>query len=239
MSTDEPIVVFYHICAIQHCLAVMEEQMAAILYSGLYAHPSLVRINCFITANSECHLNFIKQRLLHYGHKIHIMGESLNTQTYERFTLEKIKPILSREDTTQDTRVLYIHTKGVSQTEPDKITNTSYWTRALNYHLIGRHRECLAALRQNEVVGAFYSATPAPHFQGNFWWTRKSYVMKLPDHSGAGYLEPELNFLFRGAPRWFSMATVPSTIKDLYKEPLFPLYYTDDGGTNDATASCK
>jgi len=238
MTENDPILVFYHICAIQHCIAVIEEQMAAILYSGLYADPRLIRIHCFITANNTHDLTIVKQRLLQYGAKIHIAGESLNTHTYERFTLEKIKSTPCPDNT----RILYIHTKGVSQTEPDKIIHTSYWTRALNYHLIGRYRECLEVLNRCDVVGAFYSETPAPHFQGNFWWTRKSYTMKLPDRIGPGYLEPELNFLFRASPNWYNMACVPSFLSDLYKEPLFPMYYVDassEDASSEATASCK
>lgn len=235
MSEPEPpIVIFYHICAIQHCMAVVEEQMNALLYSGLYADPRLTDIHCFITANNPHDVSFIKYRLLQYGAKIRISGESLDTKTYERFTLEKIKP----SPLPENARILYIHTKGVSQTEPDKITNTTLWTRALNYHLIGRYRECLDALNRYDVVGAFYAETPLPHFQGNFWWSRMSYIKTLPDRIGPGYLEPELNFLFTASPTWFNMARVPSAIQDLYKDPLYPMHYVD-GVVDMEIASCK
>jgi hypothetical protein len=215
--------IFYHICAINHCVSVVEEQMAAILYSGLYGSPMLEGIYCFLTAKDDFSLNYVKNLLLLYGEKIKIVGESLDTSRYERFTLESIGDYLGAEG---DTAILYIHTKGVSQTEPEKITNVLYWTRALNYHMIGRWRECLAELKEHDVVGTYYAAKPLPHFQGNFWWARADYFKKLPATIGAAYLEPELNFLFQAQPRWKAMAVLPEYMKDLYKQPLKPEDYT-------------
>lgn len=228
------IVICYHICAIRHCVTVVEEQLTAMLYSGLLDDPRLVRVACFVTANDVGSLDYMKMLLGRWGRKVVVVAESLDTQTFERFTLEKLKWALNGEP--DDTAVLYLHSKGVSQIEPEKIANVACWTRALCTHLIGRYPACLAALeRGNDLVGAFYSAEPAPHFQGNFWWARHSYLQRLPDTIGPGYLEPELNFVFRASPRWTNMACVPVGIRDLYKEPLWPMYYT--GGTNDATAS--
>jgi hypothetical protein len=218
--------IFYHICAINHCVSVVEEQMAAILYSGLYGSPNLEGIYCFLTAKDDFSLNYVKNLLLLYGEKIKIVGESLDTSRYERFTLESIGDYLGAHgDSGADAAILYIHTKGVSQTEPEKITNVLYWTRALNYHMIGRWRECLAELKEHDVVGTYYAAKPLPHFQGNFWWARADYFKKLPVTIGAGYLEPELNFLFQAQPRWKAMAVLPEYMKDLYKQPLKPEDY--------------
>lgn len=213
--------VFYHICAINHCVSVVEEQMAALLYSGLLGAPELDGVYCFLTANDGFSLNYIKTLLGRYGSKINIATESLDTTRYERFTLESIADYLDDID-----GVLYIHSKGVSQTDPEKVVNVVAWTRAMNYYVIGRWRECVGYLNDAggsaDIVGAYYAPHPLPHFQGNFWWARADYFKKLPRTIGAGYLEPELNFVFRASPHWKAMGVLPERITDLYKQPLNP-----------------
>ena len=228
-AVKEPIFIFYHVCAIHHYASVVTEQLTALLYSGLLVHRDLMAVYCFVTGNTPDDVANAKRLLTSFSPKIQIVAESLDTRTFERFTLENIRPMVDEvrdEAGSENIRLLYIHSKGVSHTDPEKASNTTHWTRALNYHLIGRHEQCLALLRHYDVVGAFYSPTPAPHFQGNFWWTRMSYAKKLPERIGAGYLEPELNFLFQASPLWFNMATVPSAVRDLYKDALTPHYYT-------------
>lgn len=240
--------VFYHICAINHCVPVVEEHMNALLYSGLLGTPELEGVYCFLTANDTISLNYIKEILGHYGSKIQIVAESLNTTRYERFTLESIADYLDTDNNTDltETAILYIHSKGVSQTEPEKIVNVAAWTRAMNYHLIGRWRECLNCLRggywkvKADIVGAYYAPHPFPHFQGNFWWARADYFKKLPSTIGAGYLEPELNFLFQAAPIWKAMGVLPERITDLYKQPLNPDdYIAIEEPAKPATASSR
>lgn len=236
--------IYYHICAIGHCVAVLEEQMSAILYSGLYSSPYLEGIYCFICAHDPTSLSYVKNLMLLYGSKIRIVEVSLDPRRYERMTLERMVADVKAEETGKypddEDWILYIHTKGVSQTEPEKISNVIYWTRALNYHVISRWRDCVALddmketikwwgengerATSNEVVGAYYSKDPAPHFTGNFWWAQTAYVRRLPSKIGPGYLEPELNFLFQpetgGPPRHRAMTRMPPEITDLYKQPL-------------------
>lgn len=232
--------VFYHICAIRHCVSVVEEQMAALLYSGLLGAPELQAVYCFLTANDLGSLNYIKALLGRYGSKVVVVAESLDTTRYERFTLESIADYLDDTD-----GVLYIHSKGVSQTDPEKVANVAEWTRAMNDYLIGRWRECVGYLNgAADIVGAYYADRPLPHFQGNFWWARADYFKKLPRTIGAGYLEPELNFVFRASPRWKAMGVLPERITDLYKQPLNPDDYAlrlakPSGHTEPATASSR
>lgn len=213
--------VFFHICAIQHCIAVIEEQLYAIMYSGLY--DMVEQVYCFVTAKDEFSLRYTETLLSLYGKKIRVVDTSINDNTYERFTLTKIHHFIQPED-----QVLYIHSKGVTQTEQAKISNTTYWTRAMNYHLIGQHKKCLALLDTYDAVGTYYSDTPQPHFQGNFWWATGKYLLTLPTTIGPRYLDPEMSYLFLNNPKYIALSTVPSSIPDLYKSPLLPTYYLDD-----------
>jgi hypothetical protein len=244
--------IYYHICAMSHAVAVVEEHMSAILYSGLYGSKELEGIYCYITAFDPTSLAYVKNLLALYGSKVHVVETSLDPRRYERFTLEKMvanekaRGASSDGSGGSDDWVLYIHTKGVSQTEPEKITNVMYWTRGLNYGVIGSWRECLECeSSENEsgidLIGAYYADTPAPHFPGNFWWAKSSYIRRLSPTIGEGYLEPELNFVFQPlsgpAPKWKAMSVLPSNIHDLYKQPLPMDSYTL--GENCDTASSK
>jgi hypothetical protein len=213
---------FFHICAINNAMDVVKEQMSALIYSGLYDDPRLEAIYCFITARDAHSLATMRTYLLtYYRFKIVIVKEALNDPTYERITLESMRNFIEDDDA-----VLYMHSKGVSYTDLLKQGNIHCWTRGLNYHLIGRYQHCLEALEAPcDVVGAFYSETPAPHFQGNFWWARGAYLKTLPERIGPEYLAPEILYLFTRNPRYVAMGKLPETLKDLYKEPLLPHAY--------------
>lgn len=211
--------VFFHICAIAHCVNVIEEQLQAILYSGLY--EKVESIYCFVTGKDEFSMKYIMALLSLYGKKIHILDGILNDPTMERLTLTQMHSHIQPED-----KILYIHSKGVTQTESEKITNTGYWTRAMNYHLIGKHTICLEKLETHDVVGTYYTPSPSPHFQGNFWWTTGRYYLTLPPTIGPRYLDPEM-YLFLNNPSFYAMSRVPEDIPDLYKKSLLPTYYVD------------
>lgn len=219
--------VFFHICAMAHCVQVIEEQLQAILYSGLY--EKVEGIYCFITGKDEFSIKYINALLQLYGKKIKIIDTVLNDTSFERLTLTHIHTYITPNDS-----ILYIHSKGVTQTEPEKITNTSYWTRALNYFMIGQHVKCLDYLKTHDVVGTYYASTPAPHFQGNFWWSTGRYFLTLPTTIGPNYLDPEM-FLFTNQPSYKALSIVLESIKDLYKQSILPTYYVDKD--TDATAS--
>lgn len=226
-SKTKSLKIFFHICAINHAWDVVKEQMTALIYSGLYDDPRLKSIYCFITARDLHSLMLIRSYLqTHFSHKIVIVKEAIHDTTFERFTLERMRDWIDDEDA-----VLYFHSKGVTHTEPDKVSYCQLWTNAMNYFLIGRFRECLNALDAPcDVIGAFYSDTPVPHFQGNFWWARGAYLKTLPVQIGPEYLAPELNYLFTQNPRYVAMGSLPESIRDLYKQPLFPAYYIGGGG---------
>jgi hypothetical protein len=223
--------IFFHICAIGHCVQVIEEQLQAILYSGLY--EKVEGIYCYVTGSNDFSVKYISTLVSLYGKKIKLVKSILNDTTFERLTLEHMHSLISPED-----RVLYIHSKGVTQTEPEKITNTSYWTRAMNYHLIGKHMQCLQFLEDgNDVIGTYYSESPAPHFPGNFWWSTGRYYLSLPQTIGPRYLDPEM-YIFTNTPSYKALSIVPKDITDLYKKSLLPTYYLDeDDGKNETVES--
>jgi hypothetical protein len=96
--------------------------------------------------------------------------------TYTKFEFPTINT-LHHHLMNNDSKALYIHTKGASQThDPGFI---KYWLDTMAYHNICRFTECLELLNSYDVVGTGYTTHPWPHFSGNFWWTHTSHINKL------------------------------------------------------------
>lgn len=83
--------------------------------------------------------------------------------------------------------VLYLHAKGV--TKPDDMFRT-VWRRCMMKSVVNRWRECVQALETGfDMAGAHwlspaqYPGTPhlvRPIWGGNFFWSKVSYLLKLP-----------------------------------------------------------
>lgn len=76
--------------------------------------------------------------------------------------------------------VLYIHSKGVSRGKDTFKPAIDDWREYLLYFMVDNWRECVSALEKGyDTVGINYLQTPLPHFQGNFWWAKASYIKTL------------------------------------------------------------
>jgi hypothetical protein len=49
----------------------------------------------------------------------------------------------------------------------------------MEYFVIQRHEDCLEKLIEHDVCGVNWHQDPSPHFSGNFWWARSSYIVNL------------------------------------------------------------
>lgn len=77
-----------------------------------------------------------------------------------------------------DCSILYLHTKGVTKPSP----SIDDWRACMLYWMVERWRECTAKLATGyDAVGITRCEKPLPHYQGNFWWARSSYLRTLGD----------------------------------------------------------
>ena len=90
----------------------------------------------------------------------------------------------------EDFQILYLHSKGITSVDNHLINgnaqtfkNYYYWRHFLNWGVIEKWKDCVAALDIYDLAGVNYFDEPAPHFSGNFWWANSSYVRHLPDPS--------------------------------------------------------
>jgi hypothetical protein len=87
------------------------------------------------------------------------------------------------------TPVLYAHTKGCTSEENTGSSWGRHWRRSMTRHVVGRWRECVAALASGgyDAVGCHWltpgeypGAVTRPFFAGNFWWATAGYLAGLP-----------------------------------------------------------
>ena len=78
----------------------------------------------------------------------------------------------------QECNVLYLHTKGV---KPENYCQQiDDWINLMYYFTINQSTACIEKLNSGyQVVGCNYLHLP-PHFSGNFWWAKSSYLKDLP-----------------------------------------------------------
>lgn len=78
----------------------------------------------------------------------------------------------------RESNVLYLHTKGASYDETFEVIED--WRRMMVHFVVEQADEALSRLDEDDVVGCNLLASPRPHFSGNFWWARGSYLRTLP-----------------------------------------------------------
>lgn len=184
--------VFFHICAITRAYSVVDEMIQCILNSGLYREAAA--IHCYISGDQGIGSN-IMELVQNSGSKFCITKFKPGDKRYERLTLEDMHNHVDVAD-----KVLYIHSKGVSQHHidaPHRMKCVDDWRRMIMYFLVGRFRECLSMLDSVQTVGVNERTN---HWNGNFWWVRGDYLLSLPHTIGDDYFDPEQKFLFLNNP---------------------------------------
>jgi hypothetical protein len=91
----------------------------------------------------------------------------------------------------EDFYMLYLHSKGITSVEnhlkngdPQVFKNYYYWRHFLNWGVVEKWKDCVVELLTgHDLAGVNYFNEPAPHFSGNFWWAKSSYIRTLPDPS--------------------------------------------------------
>jgi len=162
--------IFYHIYCNDNTYSIVSDQITKILFSGLY--DEIDCIYCFLTGE-ENYIDQMIDYLLTCGKKFIIEKIGINDQSFERFTIHKIKNYILPDD-----KFLYIHSKGVSYKDCKYVYD---WRTFMEYYLMNKHKKCIELLDIYDTVGVNLSHNPFMHYAGNFWWCRGSYFLTLPD----------------------------------------------------------
>lgn len=112
-----------------------------------------------------------------------------------------------------DTKLLYLHTKGVSHQKGSAVSdNVEDWTAFMTYGLITHHEFCIEMLDRVDTVGMNYrsikSCNPGyinpDHFSGNFWWVTAKYWVTVPIASLKSKADAEW-ILFKSNPTFINI----------------------------------
>jgi GR25 family glycosyltransferase involved in LPS biosynthesis len=109
--------------------------------------------------------------------RIKVINYSEDIKLFELPTLKLIHDFC-RDN--QNTKVLYLHTKGVSYSNTlSNYTNMIQWRDMMLYFMCEKSEDCLRFLDTRDTVGCNFSEHPRPHYSGNFWWATSKYLSKL------------------------------------------------------------
>ena len=173
---------FMHVATMGNWRDVVDEQFALIKSSGLSDASEMIYVG--LAGDGEL--------TLPKGFSLLCQSPRLDIFEYE--TLSHIW----KHSHNNDGLAWYIHTKGVSKTAEEWDRNKQLyrdilrieslemlqkheqeWRRYMQHFVLKSHRRCVEALQECDVVGASWRETPCPHFSGNFWWARTSYLRGL------------------------------------------------------------
>lgn len=214
-STNEAptgrILIFFHVMALNHVLAIIDTEVTALYYSGLYDRVDAIYVFLAWTPEQPSKRKQVRTFFARQGAKFQIVTESSNSTRFERLTLEAMPAMINDDD-----RVFYMHSKGVSRVDVDEREKRRLATAKMLFWVVGRHDLCLEALRTHDTVGVQYRAQPAPHWSGNFWWATGYHIRRLHLPIGKMYLDPEM---WVGSGAKMGMLAEEST--------LYPTVYVD------------
>jgi len=194
VDTVNNIYIFYHIYCNDQTMDIIRDTINKIIWSKLYKRCD--KIYCFLTGD-ETIINTCSNYINKCGKKFIIAAIGVNDTSYERFTLLKIKNYINNDD-----KLLYIHSKGITKNNDEQKKNCNNWRYLMEYFLIQNWEECITKLDDYDTIGV--NVIENLHYSGNFWWTRGSYFLTLPDTIPDYYTAPE-DYILINKPKYLSL----------------------------------
>ena len=175
--------IVYHCYLINNWKEIITRQLARVKNSGLYDAADLFYITAICAKEQE---DEFKSLLKEYN-KIQLILASEN-----RYEYEGIKKVKELGDAYDDIKILYFHTKGVSnqyitfngkEHSSEKYNNIKEWAECLEYFLIDKWDESIQKLNEFDNVGV---TCENGWYWGNFWWTQSKHIKKCGEVGFSG-----------------------------------------------------
>ena len=162
LASKKGVVAFYNVYANGvHFDAIVQSQVNTIAGSGLLGQLDHV----FYATNGEQGQNYVISNSSKYVHIAHFEKDGGELQT-----ISMLHGFCNANPTF---KVVYFHNKG-SHHHTDR---NQEFVKLLNCYVLNTH--CIKALNDHDTCGWRISPFPVPHYSGNFWWARCSYVNTL------------------------------------------------------------
>lgn len=156
--------IYFHIATIGKYQEVFDEIYTQLVESNII--DNVETINLCIVGQGDLNIQL--------NDKIKIHQDS-DVNSGEFFTLDKIKSFSNNSE--ENHKILYIHTKGVTTPNNECITD---WRKYMTYFNVNQYQKCFELLDVYDSCGVDLVNNPALHYSGNFWWANSSYIKKLP-----------------------------------------------------------
>lgn len=115
----------------------------------------------------------IGNRITYDHEKIKIINYSSNITLFEKPTINLLCNFSKYMDSIDnECNILYLHTKGTHS----KGQQIEDWKDLMLYFLVEKWEYCINYLKGYTSIGVNYLPNPSPHYSGNFWWSKTSYV---------------------------------------------------------------
>jgi len=159
------IFIFFHIATIGNYQEIVDEIFTELVNSNLIKIAEKINL-CIVGMGNVSIPN----------HKNLNIYQSDNISFGEFYTLNKIKEF--SDNTTNNYKILYIHTKGV--TNPNNVCVID-WRKYMIYFNINKHSNIVSLLENYDTCGVDLVSEPTKHYSGNFWWANSFFIKKLPN----------------------------------------------------------
>lgn len=171
--------IVYHCYLVGNWKQIVSEQLLRIKNSGLYDAADSIYVTVNLSEGTEEEFNEVTKE---YSK---LTKEFFTDNRAEYPAVKKVREI----GLSKDTKIFYLHTKGVSNTyskyktkeiSSEKIKNIFAWKECLEYFLIDKWEESIKKLDEYDSVGVTCNGG---WFWGNFWWTQSKHVQKTKEVS--------------------------------------------------------
>jgi hypothetical protein len=228
---------YYHLYSQGYWMDAWEEHIKKVQDSGLYDRLESIKVGM---VGAQINRDEAAEIVKVYD-KVEIAASLPGG--WEQETLDVIyNDIHSSEE---ETYVLYAHTKGSAYRSPISV----WWRRDMNKHTIGRWQESIALLDDEyDATGIYWRTMPMlgkrspvmhPHFSGNFWWAKASYLRTLGKpvrgnrYDAEAWIGYNVNIkqfdLYPGAPKVQGPVNLPPRVfKKLYSGETVTVFVNDN-----------
>lgn len=175
IKPENKIAIFYHVGQLGHRWKMLyQEQIQSLFTSGLYDACDFIHVG--INGNEK--LPFVTDKIKFVYNENKVL-EADTLSALWKFSYDN-----------PDYKVLYFHTKGVTQ--PTFNFNVNGWRLYLEYFTIHKWKENIDLLNECDCVGTEVRTKAilnygnenqfdinVSHYPGNFWWANSSYIKTL------------------------------------------------------------
>lgn len=209
-ENNDNIIGYFHICQKENWEKSFDLIFHTIKKHGLYDGMKEMRLGIVNDdgkmLNNE-RFNDPKIRIIYTG----------KSDEYERPTLLHMKK--SSFSDPKNTKYFYLHTKGIRHYNTKNEDKIMKWIQDMLYWNIEKWQNAVKILQDFETYGCNYNNT---HYSGNFWWTTREHVQKLPDNIGDNYTDPE-DWILKNKDKMYCANNCSENYKPPYPENLYKI----------------